>query len=194
MNLQTSGRMLLGVPLRPWAGMSPVRLALHGLVHTAIGLFMVFWCVRIAGGYLSKGSEDVAAIAGTLRLLAIPATIFFVLFTLYGLLRLAVGILDFVPRHEIAGTVVMTGSRQFGDVLPRVVQNLIWNRDRNGQPGHDTRRIRHELVLETISGLKTFTVRSGAALSVHRGQHVRLSVSPLIGYVAKCQVVQAPAG
>ncbi|MET4003062.1 hypothetical protein ABIB48_001782 [Arthrobacter sp. UYCu511] len=160
MNLQNSGRML-GIPLRPWAGMSPARLALQGLIHTAIGIFALYWSLRIAGGKLSDDTE-LATIAGTLRMLAIPAAIFFVVFTLYGLLRLAVGILDFVPRHDVQGLVVATGSRQFGDMLPRIVQNPIWNRSRNGYSGHDNRRIRHELVLETATGTKTFTVNPGS--------------------------------
>ncbi|WP_315912862.1 hypothetical protein [Arthrobacter sp. lap29] len=130
------------------------------MIHTAIGIFALYWSLRIAGGKLSDDTE-LAAIAGILRMLAIPAAIFFVIFTLYGLLRLAVGILDFVPRHDVQGLVVATGSRQFGDMLPRIVQNMIWNRSRNGYSGHDNRRIRHELVLETATGTKTFTVNPG---------------------------------
>lgn len=190
MNLQSTSN-LLGITLRPWSGMAPARLAMHGLVHAAIGIFVSYWCIRIAGGSLQGDTEEVAKIASVIRMLAFPLTVLGLLFTLYGLLRLVVGILDLTPRHEVTGIVVMAGSRQFGDVLPRIVQDLIFRRGRDnfGQRNNDNRRIRHELVLETAGGLKTYTVNPGMALSVRQGQQVRLSVSPLIGYVATCQAL-----
>ncbi|MBP2413465.1 hypothetical protein JOF48_002264 [Arthrobacter stackebrandtii] len=182
---------LLGISLRPWAGMSPAKLALRGLVHTAIGIFLVYWCLRIAAGGLETDTAELSRIAGTVRVVAVPLAILFIVFTLYGLLRVAVGVLDLVPRHEVTGTVVMAGARQFGDVLPRFVQDLVFRRGRDyfGSRNDDTRRTRHQIVVETLDGLKTYTVNPGMALSVRQGQQVRLSVSPLIGYVAKCQVL-----
>lgn len=191
MNFYTTGKVILGVPLRPWAGMAPARLAFQGLIHTAIGIFATYWCIRIAAGSLTTDTAEAAKIADTIRLLAIPGTLLFILFTLYGVLRLAVGVLDFVPRHEVTGVVVTSGSRHFGDFLPGFVQELIWRRGRNRHDSwqEDSRRRRHQVVLDTADGIKTFTVTPGAALSLQQGKHVRLSVSPLLGYVATYQVI-----
>jgi hypothetical protein len=99
-----------------------------------------------------------------------------------------------VPRRSVTGTVVSLTERKFGDVLPTFVQTAIWSRGlvRGGGHGFDRRKIRTELVLETSDGHKRWTVRNHRhhnALNV--GRRVTLSVSPLVGYVARVKPHQA---
>ena len=122
------------------------------------------------GGSLQADTEEVARIAGTVRMLAVPATLLFILCTLYGL-RLVLGVLDIVPRYEVTGTVVRNGSRKYGDALPRYAQELVFRRGRDnfGHRNDDNRRFRHQIALETDEGLKTSTVNpSGSGLFASR--------------------------
>ncbi len=89
-------------------------------------------------------------------------------------------------RRTVEGTVIGLAERQYGDVLPPILQHFIWSRgtDENGYSRQDRRRTRVQLTLHTKAGVRSWTVRQRIANRVAEGDRVRLTVSPLIGYVS----------
>src|SRR5690606_35387397 len=104
-----------------------------------------------------------------------------------GALKVLVGILDLVPRKSVAGVVLSVSERKIGDFLPVLAQRVIFERNENNL---DRRRTRTEVVLLTDQGQHQWTVRnSRIARALSTGARVQLTVTPLVGYVAKVETL-----
>lgn len=178
----------LGVSLRPWSGYAPLLLVLGGLIHLAICAFLLVVMLRFASGEGINGAGQELAF---IRSFAIPASIALVVLVTIAAARVLVGALDLVPRKQVTGVVTSVRDRKVGDFLPRVAQRLVFERSANRI---DRRKRRTEVVLLTDAGERQWTVRSAKTercLGV--GARVRLTVSPLVGYVAQVQNLEASA-
>lgn len=172
----------LGITLRPWAGHSPWSLLLRGAIQVGISAFFFVLMARFAAG---DGFTATAQEMTALRQLAFPVMIVVALMAGLGLFQLVIGALDLVPRRQVTGTVVDVRERRLGDFLPMPLQRMVF--ERNPQ-SIDRRRYRTEVVLDTPDGRRQWTVRSHSVRrALRRGAHVRLSVTPLAGYIAGVQ-------
>lgn len=176
----------LGISLRPWSGEAPLSLILRGLIQLAISVFFLVLAARAPGVAAEIGGEGEL---GFLRGALFFASIALVIFGVIAALRIVVGVLDLIPRRSVSGTVVSLTDRKVGDFLPRLAQRAVFERRESGL---DQRRSRVELVLQTAQGAKQWTVRSSRVRRELRvGAQVRLSVTPLTGYVARVDPLSA---
>lgn len=177
----SSWQRLLGISLRPWSGHSPTGLLIRGAIQIVVfGILIYAIANLLSGNDESAPVEQLAPLGG----LAIMMIIVFSLTLLRALALIVVGGLDLFPRQTVSGTVVSMHSRRVGDFLPTFVQHQIFAR-RNSN-GIDPRKTRFEVVLATPEGHRQWTVRhSRIRNQLREGAHVRLEVSPLVGYVAR---------
>ncbi|HHW83102.1 MAG TPA: hypothetical protein GX743_04695 [Actinomycetales bacterium] len=170
----------LGISLRPWSGQAPWSLLLRGGIQCAVSIAILVLSIRLTGAVEASAA---AAEEGMLRNLAIFMAIAAAVTALLGAARAVVGLLDLAPRRTVSGTVASLEKRKFLDFLPRIAQRYIFER---GPNGIDRRRERLEVVLHTPDGLQQWTVRKPSIRrQLSRGAHVRLTVTPLAGYVAE---------
>lgn len=178
----SSWARVVGVPLRPWSGTSPTSLIIRGLLSLVVSVALAYIFIRM----LQPDSGIGGMAAGELSFLKtvlIPAIIVAALSALFAVLRIVVGVLDLAPRRTVHGTVVSLRERKMGDFLPHFVQQQIWNR--GPHVGHDRRRTRTELVLDTSEGTGRWTIRNRKQeSSLVIGRPVTIKVSPLVGYVS----------
>lgn len=174
-----------GMTLRPWSGTSPASLIGRGLVSLVISGVLAYFFLQILSpqsGIAGMASDELAFLESAL----VPAIIVAALMGLYAVARIVVGIIDFVPRRTVHGTVVSLRQRRVGDFLPRFLQHRIFGRGQH--VGHDRRRTRTELVLSTAEGTRSWTLRDQRLASrLAVGRPVTIRVSPLAGYVAEAQ-------
>ena len=188
MEKTTSWTRFLGVSLRPFSGHAPLSLILRGALQAAICIVLL-----VVGARMSAEMRQLAAVdAGAAQLggFFVLAGVVLVLLALAALVKVAVGILDLVPRTSVPGTVVSISERKFLDFLPDAVNNALWDR-KNGNVGQswaERRRIRHELVIDTGSGTRAWTLRNRQkARGLRPGQAVTVVASPLVGYVDRLE-------
>jgi hypothetical protein len=187
MEKTTSWTRFLGVSLRPFSGHAPLSLVLRGALQAAICivLLMVGFRMRTQMRQLAAADAGAAPLGGFLVL----AGVVLVVLALAALLKLAVGILDLVPRTSVPGTVVSISERRFLDFLPDAVNNALWDRKSIvGQSWAERRRVRHELVIDTGDGTRAWTLRNRQkARGLRPGQAVTVVASPLVGYVDRLE-------
>lgn len=170
----------LGVSLRPWTGEAPASLIFRGLIQLAICVFFFVLLTRLPSVAAEVGGEGEL---GFLRGVLWFAGAALVVVGLLALLRIVIGVIDFVPRRSVSGTVISLTERKAGDFLPHLAQRAVFE---NRDSGMDRRKTRAELVLQTDQGLRQWTVRSSRVRRELRvGAPVRISVTPLTGYVAQ---------
>lgn len=190
MSTVTGWARVLGVSLRPWSGRSPGSLVLRAIVQLAIFAVLAFFAVRALAkdnqlGQFMAGPEF-AEVKG-LTFVVVAVVVALLLTLAAAVLRLIVGFVDFVPRRQIDGVVLSLSERRLGDFLPSFAQTMIWshNLGRGNQTTIDQRKYRTELVLQTAEGVKSWTIHNQRFRNdLQVGSSVRLSVSPLLGYVA----------
>lgn len=150
-------------------------------MQIAISGFFLF----IVPGMVGEVSE--VELSGFRSALVLGAVVLVVLLLL-GVVKIVVGILDFMGRKDVHGRVVSLQDRRLGDVLPGFVQNMVVNSAllRGSNVGRDARRYRTELVLNTPDGIKQWTLRGrGRRQSMlNVGQDVTISVTPIAGHVS----------
>lgn len=172
---------ITGVSLRPWSGHAPLSLIIRGLIHVAICGVILTVLIRGFFGTETINASDAAMIRG----LVIPGIIALIILMVIGAVRVLVGCIDLIPRKHIAGVVVSVRERKVGDVLPILAQRVLFERNENNI---DRRRRRTEVVLLTDQGEQQWTVRnSRVARALTIGSRVRLTVTPLAGYVAQVE-------
>lgn len=183
---------ILGVSLRPWSGTSPARLLISGVFQTVLCVFFVWLAIRLAtddelaefGSELTQAGERpvTGIIAGLIGLVAVGVGIL-------ALLRLAAGVIDLIGSREVTGVVVSIGERRTLDVLPTQIAQMILNRGRNNHGGN-TRRYRTELVVDTGSGVRQWTIHDQRTVrGVNRGVPIRMRVTPIAGHVSNLTVL-----
>lgn len=174
-----------GVSLRPWSGRAPLGLLVRGLLQVAVSAAVVWFAVAMAR------ADEITTTAGelkALRNLAIVIVVAAVISGFVGAVKAVVGVIDLVPRTTVTGRVVSVRRRRLGDVLPGPAQRAIFDRR---DIGTDRRRSRYEVVVNTPEGLRQWTVRSARLRrGLHVDEHVRLTVSPIVGYVAQVESLQ----
>lgn len=175
---------VLGRRLRPWWGSSPYRLLGRGLVQGVIGGVLGYGALGILTGRYEVPT-DLPVAPGTIRLVAIGALVLAGLGLLYSLVRVVVGALDLVPRLTVEGVVLGVVERELGDTLPWPVQVLLRARERR-RNHTQVRRTRRQLTLDTAQGRQSWTVRHRFA-HLAEGQRVRLTATPLLGYVTRVE-------
>ena len=187
MEKTTSWTRFLGVSLRPFSGHAPLSLVLRGALQAAIciALLVVGFRMRTEMRQLAAADAGAAQPGGFLVL----AGVVLVVLALAALLKVAVGILDLVPRTSVPGTVVSISERRFLDFLPDALNNALWERKNIvGQSWAERRRVRHELVIDTEDGTRAWTLRNRQkARGLRPGQAVTVVASPLIGYVDRLE-------
>lgn len=183
---------ILGVSLRPWSGTSPARMLISGVLQTVLCGFFIWLAIRLAtddelaelGGELAQAGERpvIGIIAGLIGLIAVGVGIL-------ALLRLAAGVIDLIGSREVTGVVVSIGERRTLDVLPTQIAQMILNRGRNNHGGN-TRRYRTELVVDTGSGVRQWTIHDQRTVrGVNRGVPIRMRVTPIAGHVSNLTVL-----
>lgn len=185
---------ILGVSLRPWSGTSPAKLLISGVIQVVLCGFFVWLAIRLAtddelaelGGELAQAGERpmIGIVAALIALVAVGVGIF-------GLLRLAAGVIDLLGSREVTGVVVSIGDRQTLDVLPTRIAQIILTRGRDNHGlGHDSRRYRTELVVDTGSGVHQWTIHNQRTIrGVDRGVPIRMRVTPIAGHVSNLTVL-----
>ena len=171
---------ILGVSLRPWSGESPASLVLRGGIQVALCGFFLWFALRLATDRdVTRYTDDLASVRLIATLMAVAA----LGVALLGLLRIGVGVIDFLSTSEVTGSVLSIRGRQSFDFLPHAALQLIYHRN----PGRiDNRRRRTELVLQTASGTRQWTVRKHRVVrELRRGSTVRITVTPLAGHVSR---------
>lgn len=182
----------LGVTLRPWAGAAPLSLIVRGAIQCAVCVFFSVLVLRIAGSPEGTEMALLAGGGGSLRGWAVIVIAFTAVVAAIGACRVVVGILDLVPRRSVTGTVVSLRERRVLDVLPVLGQRALFE---NRQSGIDKRRARTEVVLRTDTGDRQWTVRAARIRRDLRvGARVRLSVTPIAGYVARAEELAGAQG
>ncbi|GAA1857156.1 hypothetical protein GCM10009715_00950 [Paeniglutamicibacter psychrophenolicus] len=187
MEKATSWTRFLGVSLRPFSGHAPLSLILRGALQAAICIVLL-----VVGARMRAEIRHLAAVdAGASRLggVLVLAGVVLVVLALAALVKIAVGILDLVPRTSVPGTVVSISERKFLDFLPDAVNNALWDRKNTvGQSWAERRRVRHELVIDTGHGTRAWTLRNRQkARGLRPGQAVTVVASPLVGYVDRLE-------
>lgn len=178
--------------LRPWSGTSPARMLISGVLQTVLCGFFIWLAIRLAtddelaelGGELAQAGERpvIGIIAGLIGLVAVGVGIL-------ALLRLAAGVIDLIGSREVTGVVVSIGERRTLDVLPTQIAQMILNRGRNNHGGN-TRRYRTELVVDTGSGVRQWTIHDQRTVrGVNRGVPIRMRVTPIAGHVSNLTVL-----
>ncbi len=175
---------ILGVSLRPWSGESPASLVIRGAIQIALCLFFVWFAVRLAT------DDEITEAAGelaSLRLIAVLIIVPAVVVAAMGVARVGVGIIDFLSSGEVTGTVMSVRDRRTFDFLPHPILEMIYRRNTNSI---DRRKRRTEVVLRTDDGVRQWTVRkSRARRDLRPGSTVRLTVTPLAGYISRVTTI-----
>ena len=172
-----------GVSLRPWTGHSPWSLILRGVVQAVLlGIVLVF-AVKMLTDPATTESEVSGLFVNWAWLMIIVIGVI----ALMAVSRVVIGVIDLVPRVSVTGEIVQLGERKFADFLPRMAQRVIFERNPNAL---DKRKIRTEVVVRTPEGVRQWTVRSAKIRRTLRvGDTVRLTVTPLAGYVASVETI-----
>lgn len=174
----------LGVSLRPWSGYAPWSLIIRGVIQGAVSVLILVFLIRGALSQLEASASELEFLRGWVFFAIVGVSVVL----LIAVLRIVVGIIDLVPRSTVQGTVVSLRDRKTGDILPRLAQRAIFERNPNSI---DRRRERLELVLDTPDGVRQWTVRNTRLRQdLVTGSTVRITVSPLVGYVASVERVQ----
>lgn len=175
---------VLGRRLRPWWGTSPSRLLGRGLVQGVILGVLGYAALGVLTGRHELPAELPVA-AGTIRLVATLAVVLAALGLVYSLVRVVVGVLDLVPRLTVEGVVLSVVERELGDTLPWLVRLLLRARDRRHDRDYVRPRRTHlQLTLDTARGPQTWTIR-GRFGQLAPGRRVRVTATPLLGYVTR---------
>lgn len=184
----TSWTRYLGVSLRPFSGHAPLSLILRGALQAAICIVLLVVGIRMRAEMRQLAAVDAGASA--LGGFLVLAGVVLVVLALAALVKIAVGILDLVPRTSVPGTVISISERKFLDFLPDVVNNALWDRKNNnvGLSWAERRRVRHELVIDTGNGTRAWTLRNRRkARGLLPGQAITVVASPLVGYVERIE-------
>jgi hypothetical protein len=179
----------------PWRGMHPGKLLVRGIVQVGFMGFVGVIALQVRTGAIEL-DEGMAEYQSGIETAATVALIIAGISIVVGAVQVVVGVLDLTPRRSIEGVVVRAGSRRTGDSLPYGLQMLLFRRrDSHGNRREHQRRYWNEIVLDTDSGRRVFTVRPRLVNQVRAGAFVRLKASPILGYVAKLEGVStAPEG
>ena len=152
------------------------------------GAIQIALCVFLFVSLLRATNEESAAMSGefaVLRNIMVLGLIALAVLIVLAAVRLIVGVIDFVPRRTVVGVVADLRERKFGDVLPYMAQRLLFERKENGI---DRRKSRFEVVLHTAQGTQQWTVRNARTRrQLTEGANVQLTVSPILGYVARAE-------
>lgn len=187
---------MLGRRLRPWWGNSPGSLIVGGLVRTALfGAIAYYAYFQVRTGELDLSATGLEDQRDTIEMVAVWVAAGAVLAGVYNLIQVAIGTVDLVVRRNVEGQLLSAEERRSGDFLPGIVQHL-WFRshDSSGMNRSVRRRRRYEVVIATPRGPKSWNVKPNHFSKVRsrRGARVRLRVSPLLGYVSRIELLDAP--
>lgn len=170
---------VMGISFRPWSGESPASLVIRGIIQVALCGFFLWFAVRLATG---DELTEVAGELASLRLLGGLIMIAAMVLALMGLIRIGIGVIDFLSSREVTGIVLSVRDRLALDFLPHPVLELIYHRNPHKI---DTRKRRTEVVLQTNTGVRQWTVRRNrVARDLRRGSEIRMTVTPLAGHVS----------
>ena len=180
---------ILGRRLRPWWGQAPGTLVARGVVQGIVSGLLGYGCIQVLAGNVDLSAPE---LADNERWIDLAATVGLVLAGIgiaYSVLRIVVGALDVASRKTVEGVLVSARRRQLGDTLPGPVR---WGlemgrRQQARRQGHyeydNHRKTRLELVVQTPDGPKSWNVRHKHFVESMVGQPIRLTATPLIGYV-----------
>lgn len=190
---------ILGRRLRPWWGKSPGELIARGVIHGAFLGLLAYGCIQVLTDNVDLDSADLEEQRRWIELAATVGLVLAGIGIAYSLLRVVVGTIDIAPRTSVEGVLVQARRRYLGDVLPGPVRSLLETRRRyaarrNGRYEYDHhRRTRLEVIVETPDGPKSWNVRQKHFHESLVGQRVRLTASPLLGYVRSIEATANPS-
>lgn len=184
---------VLGRRLRPWWGQAPSKLITRGVVQGALFGLLGYGCIQVLAGNVDLSDP---ALADHERWIDVVATVGLVLAGLaivYSAIRIIVGAIDLTSRKTVEGVLVSARHRHLGDTLPGPVQWGLEMRRRqqarsaSGYEYDQSRRTRLEIVVDTPHGPKSWNVRHKHFHESLVGQPIRLTASPLLGYVREVE-------
>lgn len=176
----------LGRSLRPWWGESPARMIARGVLQSAALGVAAYVGVLLYSDGIDLAEVD-AVSTGTVEKIGLVMVLVAAVGVLYNLIRLAVAVADLFTVHTVEGTLLSCTERRRGDFLPGFVQDMIWSggTDGSGYQKYDRRRIRTMLVVQTPSGVRTWTLSRAMGVDGGSGKTVRVRVSQLLGHVSR---------
>ncbi len=179
---------------RPNWGDHPGRVLFEGVVQTA-----VFGVVGYVAFYIARADTELDTLTAQQRqwvgLGGLVVAILCAAAVAVGLLRVVLGVLDLFPRRTIEGEVIRRRVYRRGHRLPKPLQWLLWSgRDEHGMRRDQRRQRKYHLAVDDGSddSVVAYTVRSSIHGQAPQGARVRMRVSPLLGYVASVELLQAP--
>lgn len=174
--------------LRPWWGTSPGRLLVRAVVQGAVAVVLMVVALRVRSGEYLPDDAALGDSRSTISAVALAVVALAVLWLLFSLLRIAVGILDLIGRTETAGVVVSITERPSWGFLPGIVQGMLWNRR---DQGIDRRREHLVLTIATDRGQRSWKLTPGKSRGVRPGDMVRVIATPINGYVRSIETAGA---
>ena len=192
---------MLGRRLRPWWGQAPSKLLIGGLVRAGLFGLIIYGCWHVRYGSVDLTEIDLADGSledhrSTIETAAAWVAAVSAVLALYNLIQVAVGMIDLFVRRHVEGQLLAAQERRTGDFLPGIVQHFWFrSRDRSSMNRSVRRRRSYEVAIATSRGPKSWNVRLQDFSKVRwrNGARVRLRVSPLLGYVSRIEVLEAPA-
>ena len=191
---------MLGRRLRPWWGQAPSKLLIGGLVRAGLFGLIIYGCWQVRYGSVDLTEIDLADGSledhrSTIETAAAWVAAVSAVLALYNLIQVAVGAIDLFVRRHVEGQLLAAQERRTGDFLPGIVQHFWFrSRDRSSMNRSVRRRRRYEVVIATSRGPKSWNIRlqDFSKVRSRNGARVRLRVSPLLGYVSRIEVLDAP--
>jgi hypothetical protein len=191
---------MLGRRLRPWWGQAPSKLLIGGLVRAGLFGLIIYGCWQVRYGSVDLTEIDLADGSledhrSTIETAAVWVAAVAALLVAYNVIQVVIGAFDLFVRRNVDGQLLAAQERRTGDFLPGIVQHFWFrSRDRSGMNRSVRRRRRYEVVIATSRGPKSWTVKlqDFSKVRSRHGARVRLRVSPLLGYVSRIAVLEAP--
>lgn len=195
---------------RPGWGEHPFRALVTGALQAAVaGAIAVGGFVVWTGRTDALDDVDPEALIWIERGAMVVALVLAPV-ALYAAAKAVAGLVDLLPRRRVEGLVIRRRAIRAGDWIPRPLRLLWYSFSRSSRPGtHGShhhrrrpsevdryRRVRWWVALDDGEQAKVgaYQVRPAIYRRAPQGARVRLSVSPILGYVKDVEVLEAPPG
>lgn len=191
--------------LLPFHGQRPVRVALSGLVQAAVFGVLAYVALQIASNDPSATFESLAlndSQLGRVSFVSMLVTIGLGALVLFCVGKVVIGINDLVRRRTVEGLVLRRrsyaeGLDKYAEQVERRLRlpfriNIGGSANQDGR--HQRQRNRFVAIDDgTADRIRALRVESRIYDRVAQGATVRITMTPILGYVADVTILAAPA-